>query len=526
MVRGNRKIGSPALRRGAGAASTFACVLAPLLLAACGGGDGGNGGGVNPAPTPAPTPTPTPNAAPVFTSAAAVSVVENNAGAYQATATDANNDAISFTIAGGADAALFQITSAGSLSFRTPPLVAQPRDANGDNVYEVQIGASDGKATTLLNLLVTVTPAGTGFKIVRVGTGFTQPTYVGAVPNDPAHVFVAEKGGRLWSLDTASGTKELLLTIPTADISTGGERGLVGVAPDPGYQTNKLVLVHVTDAAGAVQIRQYKIGDASYNGGRGFILVVSTDHPGADNHNGGWIAFGPDGHLYDGMGDGGTGGNPAQDANSRLGKILRLARNPDATTAATTPFVPAPGNPFATGGGDPYVFAMGLRNPFRASFAPDNRLVIGDVGEGAREEVDFLRTDQPGRNYGWPFMEGTRVNRAGAPAGLIAPVTEYTHGSGDFQGSSITGGMVYRGPVAALQGQYFFADFVNNKIWSVPYASLVEGQVFAAEQYRLRNADFTAPNGAIRSVVCFGEDSARNMYIVDLGGHVYAVLPN
>ena len=326
-------------------------------------------------------------------------------------------------------------------------------------------------------------------------------------------------------LETATGAKTRLLTV--GNLSTDGERGLVGMAPSPDYQTSREILVHATNPQGVIEIRQYQVGNPGFNGGAGYRVILSTPHPNANNHNGGWIAFGPDGYLYDAVGDGGTGGDPAQDTNSRLGKILRLARNPDAAAAATTPFVPAPGNPFLGGGGDPYVYALGLRNPFRNSFAPDGRLVIADVGEGSTEEIDLLRTDQPGANFGWPYMEGERQNRGSPPAGLTAPVSVYRHGNGDFEGASITGGLVYQGPIASLQGQYFFADFVNNKIWSAPYAALVQGQIFPATQYTLRNAQFTPEGGgAIRSVVAFGEDTAHNLYIVDLGGHIYAVLPN
>ena len=155
--------------------------FAPLMvLAACSGGNDG-GGVVVPAPTPTPTPAPA-NSAPVITSAATATMVENRTAAYQATATDADGDTVTFAIAGGADAALFVITPGGALAFAAAPAVAQPRDSNGDNVYEVRLSASDGTASTTRDVRITVLPAGTGLRVVRVGTGFAQPTYVGAVP--------------------------------------------------------------------------------------------------------------------------------------------------------------------------------------------------------------------------------------------------------------------------------------------------------------------------------------------------------
>ncbi|WP_213982103.1 PQQ-dependent sugar dehydrogenase [Sphingomonas sp. dw_22] len=391
-------------------ASTLALAraIAPLLLVA--GCSGGGSDSPAPAPTPTPTPTPAPaNAAPIFTSPATANVAENTTAAYQATATDADGDPILFSISGGADAGQFRITPAGALRFVTAPTVAQPRDSNGDNVYAVQIGASDGKVSTTLTVQITVAPAAAGFRVVQVATGFTQPTWVGPVPGDPSHVFVTEKGGNIYALEPATGTKALLLT--AANLSTDGERGVVGLAASPDYATSREIFVHAVAGDGTIEIRQYQVGNPAFNGPTGYRVVLSVPHPGANTHNGGWIGFGPDGYLYDAVGDGGTGGRPAQDTSSRLGKILRIARGTD----PATPFVPAPGNPFVSGGGDPYVFALGLRNPFRNSFAPDGRLVIADVGENALEELDLMPTSQPGMNFGWPFMEGNRVNSTNRP---------------------------------------------------------------------------------------------------------------
>ena len=506
------------------AVSTLALArtIAPLLVLA-----GCSSGGNTPAPGPAPTSTPTPapgsNAAPVFTSPVTASMVENTTAAYQATATDANGDPIIFSIAGGADAGQFTITQAGALSFNAAPKVSAPKDSNGDNVYQVQIGASDPKVKTTLDLQITVVPANAGFKVVQIATGFDGPTWVGPVPGSPGLVFVTEKKGKIYTLDTATGAKTLLMTV--GDLSTDGEQGLVGLAATADYATSKNIFVHATAPDGAIQIRQYQIGNPTFNG-TGYRVAVTTPHVATgSNHNGGWIAFGPDGYLYDAVGDAGTGGNPSQDTNSRLGKILRL--KVDTTAGAATPFAPAPGNPFIGGGGDPYVFALGLRNPFRASFAPDGTLVIADVGEGAFEEINLMPVNQPKMNFGWPFMEGDKANRANPPAGLTNPVTYYAHtGAADQIGQSITGGVVYRGPVAALKGLYFFADFMNDNIWSVPYGSLVQDTILPTSQYTLRNTDFTPDKGGpIKDVVCFGEDSAGNMYLVDHGGKIYAILP-
>ena len=477
-----------------------------LLLAACSGG--GDDGGM-----PAPTPTPTPaNTAPTFTSPATASIAENAAAAYQASASDAQGNPVTFAIAGGADAALFAITTAGALSFVAPPSFETPRDADGDNVYRVQLAASDGSLSSTLDLSVTVADSREGIRVRRVGT-FDQPIFVAPVPGDAARVFVVERAGNVYFLTPATGAKALAFTV--GNLSTDGERGLLGLAAAPDYQSSHEVMVHATRGDGTIEVRQ------CFTTSGACTAVLAVPHPGANNHNGGWIGWGPDGNLYVATGDGGGGGDPANNAqnpNSRLGKILRLARTPAGA------FVPAPGNPFAGGGGDPYVWALGLRNPFRNAF-DGNRLIIADVGQGAIEEIDLAPLGQPGLNFGWRFLEGTQPFSGTAPAGLTPPVSQYAHGSGPKEGNSIIGGYVYRGPVASLRGSYVFGDYVSGNIWTLPAASLVQGQLFPAGSYERRNADFAPDSGTIDSLVSFGEDGAGNLYLVDIAGEVFIVQP-
>ncbi|RYD54324.1 MAG: cadherin domain-containing protein [Sphingomonadales bacterium] len=481
-------------------------LVGTLFLAACSGGGGSGGGG------PAPTPTPSaPNTAPSFTSTTTATLVENAALTYQAAATDAQGNAITYSVAGGADAARFSITPAGALSFAAAPNFDLPADANGDNVYDVQLGASDGSLSATLSLAVTVTNSREGIAVKRVGTGFNQPLYVAAVPGDNNRVFVVEKGGAVYYLTPATGAKTLAFT--AGGLTTDGERGLLGLAARPDFAASNIVFVHATGAGGAVEIREYNVSNGAMR------LVLSTPHSAANNHNGGWIGFGPDGLLYNAIGDGGGGGDPsnnAQNANVRLGKILRLS--------VGTSFAPAPGNPFIGGGGDPYIFAYGLRNPFRNSF-DGNRLIIADVGQDAIEEINVVNTNQPGLNFGWKFLEGTQPYSGTAPAGLTAPVSQYGHGTGPRQGSSITGGYVYRGPVASLAGLYVFGDFVSGNIWTLPATSLTQGSLFPSAQYERRNADFTPDAGTIDSLASFGQDSAGNLYIVDIAGEIFMVQP-
>ncbi|MBJ7501874.1 MAG: PQQ-dependent sugar dehydrogenase [Sphingopyxis sp.] len=489
--------------------------LTPLLLTSCGGGGGGGGGG-----TP-----PTANGPPAFTSLQTVSVAENTTAAYQATASDPDGDALTFAIDGGADAARFSITAAGALRFREAPDYDLPGDADGDNVYAVQLRVSDAGASATQTVNITVTNSREGISVARVGSGFDQPTYLLGIPGS-GDVYVLEKAGRVYRLTPSTGARTLLFTV--GDLSTDGERGLLGMALLPNPANSDRFMIYCTNAAGDIELREY----GSLSGSPRVLARLVIPHPGANNHNGGSMVFGPDGYLYVGVGDGGGAGDPgnnAQNPDSQLGKILRIWVVPDPYAGASVPsdrdfLRPAPGNPYIGGGGDPYVYALGLRNPFRTSFSGTS-LIIADVGQGAREEIDLVTTTQPGLNFGWRFREGTQPFTGTSPAGLTDPVAEYGHGSGPRQGNSITGGYVYRGPVTSLQGQYVFADFVSGNIWSIPFASLVPGQTLASSRFGRRNEDFAPDAGALSQIVSFGEDSAGNLFIVGLGGDIFMVRP-
>jgi len=488
--------------------ASFALPL--LLLASCGGGGSGS--------TP-----PAQNSPPAFTSPQTASMAENGTAAYQAAASDADANTLVFSIDGGADAALFAITAAGALRFNAAPDYDLPGDADGDNVYNVRISVSDGRVSATQVVNVTVTNSREGISVKRVATGFDQPTYVIGVPGS-SDVYVLEKGGRIYRMTPSTGAKTLFLTVD--NLSTDGEGGLLGMVWFPQPANSNRFVIYCTNAAGDIELREYR------SGGTQPVATFTIPHPGANNHNGGSLAFGPDGFLYVGVGDGGGAGDPgnnAQNPNSRLGKILRLQVLYDPYAGASVPnnasyFTPAPGNPYFGGGGDRYVYALGLRNPFRTSFS-GSTLIIGDVGQGAVEEIDLVTTTQPGLNFGWRFKEGTRPYTGTAPGGLTDPVAEYGHGSGPRQGNSITGGYVYRGPVTSLVGQYVFADFVSGNIWSVPFTSLVAGQTLSSSRFARRNEDFAPDAGTLSSIASFGEDSAGNLFLISIGGDIFMVQP-
>lgn len=497
-----------------------------LMLSACGGGGGGDGGG-NPSPTP-----PATNRPPVFTSAATASVVENSAGTvYAAAASDPDGNALTYTIAGGADSARFAITAGGALSFVVAPDFESPADADVNNVYLVQLAASDGTASAMLDLAVTVTNVGPdGIAVRRVGTGFSQPLYIAPVPGDAARMFVVEKGGRIRLLTPATGTIGATPFLDvSASISTDGERGLLGFATAPDFAASGRFYVYLTAPGGTIELRRYRTlaGNRDVADPASADVLLRIPHP-QSNHNGGWIDFGPDGFLYLAVGDGGGSGDPddnAQNRNVLLGKLLRIDVASDAFPAdEARDYAIPPGNPFAATGGAPEIWATGLRNPFRNGFdRTTGHLFIADVGQNAVEEVNLMRPTDGGANYGWRVREGTRPFQGTTADTLTNPVIEYLHGSGPRQGQSITGGQVYRGPIEALSGHYVFGDFVSGNLWSVPVNRLSVGSTLTGDAFTIRTTAFVPDAGTIGSPVSFGLDAAGTLYIVDIDGEIFRV---
>jgi hypothetical protein len=288
----------------------------------------------------------------------------------------------------------------------------------------------------------------------------------------------------------------------------------------------------MVNTLGEIEIRRYRTlaGNRDIADPATGDTIILIPHPTFNNHNGGWLAFGPDGLLYAAVGDGGSAGDPANNAqnlNVLLGKMLRIDPSTDAfpADAARDYAIPA-GNPFAAGSGRPEIWAYGLRNPFRASFDPaTGNLWIGDVGQGSREEVDLMRPFDGGANFGWRVLEGTAPFNGTPTPTMVAPVAEYLHGTGPRQGNSVTGGYVYRGPVESLRGQYVFGDFVNGNLWSFPIAQAVLGSTLGSDRFVLRRADFTPNAGTIDNVSSFGVDLAGNLYIVDFDGEIFRLEP-
>ena len=353
-------------------------------------------------------------------------------------------------------------------------------------------------------------PTSDTLKLVPVVTGLSSPVYLTAPTGDTARLFVVEQGGQIRIVQHGQLLPTAFLDIHTRLVS-GGEQGLLSVAFHPNYGANGFFYVNYTDLNGDTRVERYTVSAADSNLAdtttHKLILFVPQPYT---NHNGGLVMFGPDGMLYIGMGDGGSGGDPenrAQHPDSLLGKLLRI------DVDHGDPYAIPPNNPFATSGGAPEIWALGLRNPWRFAFDRSAGLLyIGDVGQGAWEEVDVEPASQGGLNYGWRLMEGAHCYNPTncSSAGLVLPAVEYDHSNGQC---AVIGGFVYRGArFPALAGQYFYADLCAGWVRSFTYAG---GAVTGQTSWTLE----PSPG----SPLSFGEDSRGELYVLSSGGTVYRI---
>jgi glucose/arabinose dehydrogenase len=362
------------------------------------------------------------------------------------------------------------------------------------------LAAKVAGAVALVLFIVIVRPflpskePSSGANVDSFVSGFHGPTFVGSAPGHPDRLYVVEQAGTIRYV--VDGRIDGTLLDIRSRVSSGGERGLLSVAFSPSYATDQLFYVDYTDRKGDTRVVEFRSrADRAILASARELLFVRQPYP---NHNGGQLQFGPDGLLYVGMGDGGSGGDPqnhAQTLDDPLGKILRID--------------------LAKPGAKWHVVAYGLRNPWRFSF--DRRtgdLYIADVGQNMWEEVDFRPHARVERlaNFGWRLYEGRARYTAGAPnpAGeLVAPVAVYSH----RQGCSVTGGYVYRGqrePDAV--GRYFYGDWCSGTIWSL---RIEAGRAVDVRKERAR----------IGQLSSFGEGSDGSLYAVSVGnGRLYRLV--
>jgi glucose/arabinose dehydrogenase len=361
-------------------------------------------------------------------------------------------------------------------------------------------------------------------RLEQVNAGLSFPLFLTAPPNDMLRLFVVEKGGRIRILNRANGAVIATFLDISSLVSTGSEQGLLGLAFDPQYDSNRRFYVSYTDSSGNSVIARYlrNLNNANLAVGTADLTILVVGQP-FTNHNGGMIAFGADGFLYVGLGDGGSGGDPgnrAQNMNELLGKLLRIDINSDDFPEATRNYAIPASNPFAGQAGiRGEIWSLGLRNPWRFSFdRQTGDLYVADVGQGDWEEVNASTAASgagSGINYGWRIMEGMHCFNPASGCnmtGLTLPVVEYEHPTG----CSVTGGYVYRGSVIpALQGTYFYGDFC---------AGFVRSFRLAADGSATEESSWPSlgPGGNITS---FGQDTAGELYIMTSGGGLFRIVP-
>ena len=331
--------------------------------------------------------------------------------------------------------------------------------------------------------------AESAFRKAVFARGFETPVLLTHAPREPRTVYVVEQPGRVIRL--RGGRRTVFLDIRDR-VEYGGEQGLLGLAFDPGYASNRLLYVAYTSKTGRNTVARFRSdGARAVPSSRKLLLAVPDPY---GNHNGGHLVFGPDGLLYTSIGDGGAGGDPedrAQNMQSQFGKLLTL--DPSKPLAGWT------------------IAALGLRNPWRFSFdRATGDLYIADVGQNAIEEVSFTPRNSPGlENYGWDLYEGSQRFEEGGPSTgeLVFPVAEYNHG----RGCSITGGFVYRGSARRSErGRYIYGDYCSGIVWSF---RISEGAA----------ADLRVEPFEVASLSSFGENSVGELFAVSHDGTIYRV---
>lgn len=386
-------------------------------------------------------------------------------------------------------------------------------------------GGDGGSSTSLANCDA---PVGTlpPLRLAEVVSGLDRPVFVTSEPDDPERLLVLEQRGRIQLVDHGVVQEEPFLDINNIIDPPGGggdEYGLLGLALHPDYAQNGRFFVYYTrDPSNTFVVAEYRRSQSDANladpeGEEIFEISPGQDHPHYSNHNGGALAFGGDGYLYIGVGDGGSGGDPnnnAQNLSRREGKILRLdVDNPQTAPSGNLP------------GGDPFIWDYGVRNPWRMSFdVCTDDLYIGDVGQDRLEEIDIEPAGQGHRNYGWRIMEGTLCFNPSSNCpteGLTLPVVEFNHNSPEPENVSISinGGHVYRGSrIPALRGTYLFGDYNRNWVKTLVWrdGSLVsEGDL----------SEDLQSGALLQNMSSFGQDAAGEVYVVDLAGTIYRIEP-
>jgi glucose/arabinose dehydrogenase len=378
-------------------------------------------------------------------------------------------------------------------------------------------GASQASASTALG----VTSKSGNFIFQKTISGLDEPIFITNAGDGSGRLFIVERSGLILIYKNGAVLPTPFLDLRSTVFTNGEEEGLLTLAFHPNYSTNgRFFVVYNTGDFNTMNF-PVNLAEFAVSSGNPDIadptsghILLSVPHPDFQNHNGGTLAFGPDGYLYWSVGDGGSGGDPsdnAQNLNRLLGKLLRIDVN------SGSPYAIPPSNPFASGGGRGEIWAYGLRNPWRFSFDRlTGDIYIGDVGQGKLEEVDFQPASSTGgENYGWNIMEGTNCYPPSTPScnktGLTLPITVYTHAFG----CAIIGGYVYRGSLfPPIQGYYFYSDECS-------------GIINALHHDPIRGWVVTRVADTPYNVSTFGQDENGELYFADLGaGDIYKICYN
>ncbi|MGN6815205.1 MAG: PQQ-dependent sugar dehydrogenase [Solirubrobacterales bacterium] len=360
-------------------------------------------------------------------------------------------------------------------------------------------------------------PAKSGVALKKIGS-FDHPVYVAGAPGFPRLLFVVEQPGRIAVLRGGHRLRKPFLDI-RGQVSYGGERGLLSVAFPGDYAQSRRFYVYYTDNAGNIRIDEFKRASATRAAAGSDRQVIEIPHPNFANHNGGQLQF-LGNLLYFGTGDGGSGGDPPNNAQNKdvlLGKLLRIDPRP----SGGKPYSVPASNPFVGKPGRDEIYGYGLRNPFRFSFdmgARQPRIAIGDVGQNRFEEVDYTTVaGASGANFGWDAFEGFHKyedENSGTPdpGGTVKPIFAYSHGRGGGS-CSIIGGYVVRDPrLRGLRGRYVYADLCEGRLRSlVPHLK------------RASNDHVLGPR--VASPSSFGEDDHHRLYVASLEGPVFRLIP-